>query len=64
MNKVLKFACVFFFYSLWCQSLIYLKLYKMREHEVKEYQKILADYHQKVSRADFFSTINVTSVFK
>ncbi|XP_057318917.1 AF4/FMR2 family member lilli isoform X1 [Microplitis mediator] len=35
--------------SLWCQSLIYLKLYKMRQHEVKENAKILAEYTQKVS---------------
>ncbi|XP_074110538.1 AF4/FMR2 family member lilliputian isoform X3 [Cotesia typhae] len=33
--------------SLWCQSLIYLKLYKMRQHEVKENAKILAEYTQK-----------------
>ncbi|KAK0167508.1 hypothetical protein PV327_004898 [Microctonus hyperodae] len=33
--------------SLWCQSLIYLKLFKMRKHEAHEYQKILSDYHQK-----------------
>ncbi|KAG7198411.1 hypothetical protein KM043_005799 [Ampulex compressa] len=37
--------------SLWCQSLIYLKLFKMRKHEVKEYQKILTDYHQKPAQA-------------
>ncbi|XP_034952390.1 AF4/FMR2 family member lilli isoform X2 [Chelonus insularis] len=33
--------------SLWCQSLIYLKLFKMRKHEVKEYQKVLSEYNQK-----------------
>ncbi|XP_063987696.1 AF4/FMR2 family member lilli isoform X10 [Diachasmimorpha longicaudata] len=33
--------------SLWCQSLIYLKLFKMRKNETKEIQKIVGDYHQK-----------------
>ncbi|XP_033223420.1 AF4/FMR2 family member 4-like isoform X6 [Belonocnema kinseyi] len=33
--------------SLWCQSLIYLRLFQFRKHEVKECQKVLADYHQK-----------------
>ncbi|XP_043253602.1 AF4/FMR2 family member lilli isoform X2 [Colletes gigas] len=37
--------------SLFCQSLIYLKLFKMRRHEVKENQKILTDYHQKPAQA-------------
>ncbi|XP_015432516.1 PREDICTED: AF4/FMR2 family member 4 isoform X2 [Dufourea novaeangliae] len=37
--------------SLFCQSLIYLKLFKMRKHEVKETQKILTDYHQKPAQA-------------
>ncbi|XP_012273685.2 serine/arginine repetitive matrix protein 2 [Orussus abietinus] len=37
--------------SLWCQSLINLKLFKIRKHEVKEYQRILADYHQKPAQA-------------
>ena len=35
--------------SLRCQSLLYLKLFKMRRHEVKEFQKVLGDYHQKAS---------------
>ena len=30
-----------------CQSLLYLKLYKMRRHELKECQKILGDHIQK-----------------
>ncbi|KAK7872564.1 hypothetical protein R5R35_013793 [Gryllus longicercus] len=33
--------------SLRCQALLYLKLFKMKKHEMKEYQKVLADYHQK-----------------
>ncbi|KAG8231325.1 hypothetical protein J437_LFUL011718, partial [Ladona fulva] len=33
--------------SLRCQSLLHLKLFKMRKHEVKEYQKILTEYQQK-----------------
>ncbi|XP_066592489.1 AF4/FMR2 family member 4-like isoform X2 [Prorops nasuta] len=37
--------------SLWCQSLIYMKLFKKRRHEVKEYQKILTDYYQKPAQA-------------
>ncbi|KAG6803374.1 AF4/FMR2 family member 4 isoform X7 [Apis mellifera caucasica] len=37
--------------SLFCQSLIYLKLFKMRRHEIKESQKILNDYHQKPAQA-------------
>nr|XP_034196528.1 AF4/FMR2 family member lilli isoform X2 [Osmia lignaria]XP_034196529.1 AF4/FMR2 family member lilli isoform X2 [Osmia lignaria] len=37
--------------SLFCQSLIYLKLFTMRKHEVKETQKILSDYHQKPAQA-------------
>ncbi|XP_053973818.1 AF4/FMR2 family member lilli isoform X1 [Hylaeus volcanicus] len=37
--------------SLFCQSLIYLKLFKMRRHEIKENQKILTDYHQKPAQA-------------
>ncbi|XP_076676576.1 AF4/FMR2 family member lilliputian isoform X3 [Andrena cerasifolii] len=37
--------------SLFCQSLIYLKLFKMRKHDVKENQKILTDYHQKPAQA-------------
>ncbi|XP_012138398.1 AF4/FMR2 family member lilliputian isoform X2 [Megachile rotundata] len=37
--------------SLFCQSLIYLKLFKIRKHEVKETQKILSDYHQKPAQA-------------
>lgn len=35
--------------SLRCQSLLYLKLFKMRKHEVKEYSKLLGDYHAKVN---------------
>jgi len=30
----------------------------MRKHEVKEYQKILADYHQKVSIRDSIVHVN------
>ncbi|XP_047351283.1 AF4/FMR2 family member 4 isoform X4 [Vespa velutina] len=37
--------------SLWCQSLLYLKMFKMLKHEVKEYQKILNEYHQKPAQA-------------
>lgn len=37
--------------SLWCQSLLYLKMFKMLKLEVKEYQKILTDYHQKPAQA-------------
>jgi len=37
--------------SLRCQSLLYLKLFKMRRHEVKEFHKVLGDYHQKASTA-------------
>jgi len=33
--------------SLRCQSMIYLKLYKMRRFEVKEVQKVLSEYQQK-----------------
>ncbi|XP_048511341.1 AF4/FMR2 family member lilli isoform X2 [Athalia rosae] len=33
--------------SLWCQSLLYYKLFKIRKHEVQEHQKILEDYLQK-----------------
>ncbi|XP_051162031.1 AF4/FMR2 family member 4-like isoform X3 [Leptopilina boulardi] len=33
--------------SLWCQSLIYMKLYQMRKVEVREHQKVLTDYYQK-----------------
>lgn len=35
--------------SLRCQSLLYLKLFKMRRHEVKEFSKVLGDYHAKVT---------------
>ena len=38
-------------YSLRCQSLLYLKLYKMRRHELKECQKIIYDHIQKASVA-------------
>lgn len=38
---------------MWCQSLIYLKLYKMRKNEVKEYQKLLGDYFQKVNKLEY-----------
>ena len=34
--------------SLRCQSLLYLKLFKMRRHEVKDYSKVLGEYHAKV----------------
>ncbi|XP_014487530.1 PREDICTED: AF4/FMR2 family member 4-like isoform X2 [Dinoponera quadriceps] len=37
--------------SLWCQSLIYLKLFKMRKQDLKEYQKIINEYHQKASQS-------------
>nr|XP_050849625.1 AF4/FMR2 family member 4 isoform X3 [Vespula vulgaris] len=37
--------------SLWCQSLLYLKMFKMLKLEVKEYQKILNEYHQKPAQA-------------
>lgn len=39
----------FFFlnFSLRCQSLTYLKLYKMRRHEIKECQKTISDYLSK-----------------
>ncbi|XP_053697518.1 AF4/FMR2 family member lilli isoform X2 [Sabethes cyaneus] len=33
--------------SLRCQSLIYLKLYKMRRHDIKEVQRVIAEYNQK-----------------
>merc|ERR1712150_162950 len=35
--------------SLRCQSLLFLKLYKMRRHELKECQKIIGDHIQKAS---------------
>ena len=34
--------------SLRCQSLLYLKLFKMRRYEVKDFSKILGDYYAKV----------------
>ena len=34
--------------SLRCHSLLSLKLFKMRRHEVNDFRKFLADYHQKV----------------
>merc|ERR1719210_1171171 len=37
--------------SLRCQSLLFLKLYKMRRHELKECQKIIGDHIQKASSA-------------
>ncbi|XP_050581990.1 AF4/FMR2 family member lilli isoform X6 [Bombus affinis] len=37
--------------SLFCQSLIYLKLYRMRKYEIKETQRILNEYHQKAAQA-------------
>ena len=37
--------------SLRCTALLYLKLFKMRKHEVKEFQRILGDYHQKVANS-------------
>merc|ERR1711997_520380 len=37
--------------SLRCQSLLFLKLYKMRRHELKECQKIIGDHIQKASNA-------------
>ena len=40
----------FFLNSLRCQSLLYLKLYKMRRHELKECQKIIGDHIQKASQ--------------
>ncbi|XP_011345805.1 AF4/FMR2 family member 4 isoform X3 [Ooceraea biroi] len=33
--------------SHWCQSLLYQKLFNLRKQEVKEIQKIMADYNQK-----------------
>lgn len=41
--------------SLRCQALLYLKLFKMRRHEVKEFSKVLGDYHAKAT------TVAVTS---
>jgi hypothetical protein len=38
-------------FSLRCQSLLYLKLYKMRRHELKECQKIIGDHIQKAASA-------------
>lgn len=35
--------------SLWCQSRLYSKLYNMRKQEVKEVQKIVNDFNQKVN---------------
>ena len=35
--------------SLRCQSLLYLKLFKMKRHEVNDFRKLLTDYHQKVN---------------
>ncbi|XP_044737573.1 AF4/FMR2 family member lilli isoform X2 [Chrysoperla carnea] len=35
--------------SLRTQSLLYLKLFKMRKNEAKEYQKMLTEYHQKAT---------------
>ena len=37
--------------SLRCQALLYLKLFKMRRHEVKEFSKVLGDYHAKVTHS-------------
>ncbi|XP_026473269.1 AF4/FMR2 family member 4 isoform X4 [Ctenocephalides felis] len=43
-----------------CQSLLHLKLFKMRKHEVKEYQKIVSDYTQK--QANLTQTVNPEQV--
>ena len=43
-------------FSLRCQSLLFLKLYKMRRHELKECQKIIGDHIQKASNASQSST--------
>lgn len=34
-------------YSLRCQSLIYLKLYKIRRHDFKDVQRTITEYNQK-----------------
>lgn len=47
--------------SLRCQSLLYLKLFKMRRHEVKEFSKVLGDYHAKVNAHFFTSPIRLFS---
>lgn len=41
-----------FLFSHWCQSLLYQKLFNLRKQEVKEIQKIIADYNQKVRVID------------
>merc|ERR1719510_121256 len=38
--------------SLRCQSLLFLKLYKMRRHELKECQKIIGDHIQKATSSN------------
>lgn len=45
--KVKRCWLCFSFVSLRCQSLIYLKMYKMRRHEVKDCQKTIQDYMSK-----------------
>lgn len=39
----------YYYYSLRSQSLLYLKLFKMRKAEVKECQRVINDYMQKVA---------------
>lgn len=45
----LKTMIVICHFSLWCQSRLYSKLYNLRKQEVKEVQKIVNDFNQKVS---------------
>uniref|UniRef100_A0A336LIS4 AF4/FMR2 family member lilli n=1 Tax=Culicoides sonorensis TaxID=179676 RepID=A0A336LIS4_CULSO len=44
--------------SIRCQSIIYLKLFKMRRHESKELQKIISEYHHKTPNAVITTEMN------
>jgi len=47
------------FSSHWCQSLLYQKLFNLRKLEVKDIQKLIADYNQKVrGTMDDFNFLN------
>ncbi len=47
--------------SLRCQSLLYLKLYKMRRHELLECQKIIGDHIQKANSSQHSSNNSASS---
>lgn len=53
MNETDVFCLFVCLFSYRCQALLYYKLFKMKKHEAKDYQKVLSEYfNNKVSATE------------